>query len=211
MKTFFTADPHLGHANIIKYCKRPFLQKGELEQLAAGTPFTPSDRAVKKNDDTIIDNINQVVGEHDQLWVLGDFCWGPEDVALRYRLRINCRNIFLIRGNHDKPGVEDAFLASYDYKVLKVNGQMVIMSHYPMRAWDQSHRGSWQLFGHVHGNLIDIPHLLTLDVGVDCHQFRPWSFEEIHEYMKKRMPAFNEYRRNWPDKEAGGMAPGSHA
>jgi calcineurin-like phosphoesterase family protein len=35
MKTFFTADLHLGHGNIIKYCQRPFMTAEETAQTKA--------------------------------------------------------------------------------------------------------------------------------------------------------------------------------
>ena len=33
MTVWFTADLHLGHGNIIRYCKRPFLSEAELEKM----------------------------------------------------------------------------------------------------------------------------------------------------------------------------------
>jgi hypothetical protein len=32
-KLWFTADLHLGHGNIVKYCNRPFLSEAELERV----------------------------------------------------------------------------------------------------------------------------------------------------------------------------------
>jgi calcineurin-like phosphoesterase family protein len=210
MGVFFISDTHLGHANIIKYCQRPFLSAAERQMLADGIQFKPCTETVRCHDDAIIDNINAAVGEKDQLWILGDFCWGDRSKARPYRDRIKCQDVRLIWGNHDHPSVGDAFRATYQYHMIEIGEQRVIMCHYPMRSWEHSHRGSWQLFGHVHGNLDDIPHLLTLDVGVDTHNFKPWSWEEICEYMVPRQGAWNVYRQRWVDKEQGGMKPGTH-
>lgn len=57
MTTWFTADLHLGHRNIIDYCGRPF---GD---------------AVAMNR-ALVDGWNNVVAEDDDVWVLGDFALG---------------------------------------------------------------------------------------------------------------------------------------
>jgi calcineurin-like phosphoesterase family protein len=207
---FFTSDTHLGHANIIKYCQRPFLLPVEKQMLADGVAFKPCPETVKLHDDTIIDNINAMVGRKDQLWILGDFCWGDKGKAYAYRQRINCYDVRLIWGNHDDESVGGVFQDARQYQMIEIGEQKIFMCHYPMRSWDQSHRGSWQLFGHVHGNLDDVPNLLTLDVGVDTHDFKPWSFADIAEYMVPRQAAWNVYRQRWVDKEKGGMKPGTH-
>ena len=36
--TWFTADTHLGHANIVKFCLRPFLTPAEEEQALMAFP-----------------------------------------------------------------------------------------------------------------------------------------------------------------------------
>jgi calcineurin-like phosphoesterase family protein len=53
-----------------------------------------------------------------------------------------------------------------------------------MRVWDQSHHGSWHLYGHSHGKLPDLG--LSTDVGVDGHNFQPWSFEEVRAYFRSK-------------------------
>lgn len=103
----------------------------------------------------IIDSTNAVVGSNDTLVINGDFCWSPREdrfrVAKAYRDRINCRNIFLIWGNHDdRRTLGPLFTAVYDQYVFKVDGQDIFMSHYPCRSWDMAHHGSWMLYGHVH-------------------------------------------------------------
>src|SRR5262245_53945248 len=97
VKVWFTADLHLGHANIIKYCQRPFLSPEE-KRLVAADPrgkFRISQETVRRHDDALIDAINQHVEKADVLWVLGDFCWGRRNEAVEYRERIVCDNVFL--------------------------------------------------------------------------------------------------------------------
>ena len=80
--TWFTADFHLGHANIIRYCGRPF-------------------ESVAEMDAAILGRLNSSVAEDDILYFLGDFCRGSGREALAYRKRIRCKNIFFVEGNHD--------------------------------------------------------------------------------------------------------------
>ena len=65
---YFIADPHFGHNNIIKHCNRPFDNVHIMDQI-------------------IFDNINEVVGTDDTLYILGDFCFRGKK-PLDYRIRI---------------------------------------------------------------------------------------------------------------------------
>ena len=57
MATWFTADLHLGHSNIIDYCGRPFANVDAMSR-------------------ALIDNWNQAIAEDDTIWVIGDFALG---------------------------------------------------------------------------------------------------------------------------------------
>lgn len=182
----FVADTHLDHGNIIKYCKRPFLtptEQGLMEMIDKGLvpqrELRISQESVKLMTDTILDSINATVQRDDTLVIVGDFCWTTRENRERrtkeLRDRINCRNIYLIWGNHDdrptlqpKDTTEDRatnstitrlyhdkqlFKGCFDQYVFKVDGQYIFTSHYPGRSWDMAHHGSWMLYGHVHNNL----------------------------------------------------------
>lgn len=59
---YFIADAHFGHANIIRYCGRPF-------------------ESVEKMDAAMLENWRRRVREDDTVYVLGDlmfFCKNPE-------------------------------------------------------------------------------------------------------------------------------------
>ena len=197
-ETWFTADLHLGHANIIKFCVRPFLSVEEKE-LASKDPqgsWRTSKETVRRHDAALLDAINAVVQPNDTLWVLGDFCWGDINVAKAYRNRINCRNVHLVWGNHDKRVIEPVFGRCVEQTMIKISGQHIWLNHYPMRSWNKAHRGCWQLYGHVHGRLAEedaaCPWLLTKDVGVDACDYRPISFQMLSDYMAPRLAAFQE-------------------
>lgn len=79
---FFTSDTHYGHANVIKYCNRPFRDIVEMREV-------------------LINSWNAAVGPADLVYHLGDFSFHEREVATVLP-RLNGRKI-LILGNHDKP------------------------------------------------------------------------------------------------------------
>jgi calcineurin-like phosphoesterase family protein len=93
MRVGFPADLHLGHANIIKFCQRPFLSSEEQELAFRDSrgDFRLSEATVRRHDDALLEAINSRVAESDILWIVGDFCWGQLIEATEYRNRIRCR------------------------------------------------------------------------------------------------------------------------
>jgi calcineurin-like phosphoesterase family protein len=175
---WFTADTHFGHTGIIQHCRRPFANAREM-------------------DEALIGNINERVGVRDTLYHLGDFSLGGAGPAV-YRRRIRCRNIILILGNHDpqnaagypRPSFAALFRDVHLLYRLKASirrtTQRIVLCHYAMRVWDQSHRGAWHLFGHSHGALREDAGALALDVGVDAAGFVPLSLEDVTMRMEEK-------------------------
>jgi calcineurin-like phosphoesterase family protein len=171
---YFIADTHLGHTNIIKYSNRPFASVDEM-------------------DNTIIDNVNKVVKANDILYHLGDVVFGNIGRVIGYIKRINCKNIRLILGNHDKVIRKDIqyFLREFewihDFKEIKsLSGQSITLCHYALKVWNRSHYGSWHLYGHSHHSLPDDPNSLSFDVGVDGWNFKPLHFDEVKQIISKK-------------------------
>lgn len=169
---YFTSDTHYAHANIIKYCNRPFKTVGEMNAV-------------------LIERWNNVVNPDDEVWHLGDFCMGkskPRDWLPRLNGKVH-----LIRGNHDKHVKDQGFASVQNYKELKVKGyRTIVLMHYPMRSWNKSHKGAWHLFGHVHGALttkhgrLTLDDALSMDAGVDCHEFTPISIDGVANIMQNQ-------------------------
>jgi calcineurin-like phosphoesterase family protein len=166
----FTADFHFGHSNIIRYCNRPF-------------------RNVEEMDQTILERLNASVKANDSLYFLGDFCIGSKVRALEHRKQIRCRKIFAVPGNHDKQirKLTEEFSWLSNLAEISLHGQPIVICHHAMRVWNRSHHGAWHLYGHSHGNLPDTPTSLSMDVGIDTHDFRPWHFDEISTLMAERV------------------------
>lgn len=171
---FFTADLHLGHASIIRHCSRPFASVDEM-------------------DAAIIGKINDRVAAGDILWVLGDFAFRGRDPS-HYRKQINCRDVRLLLGNHDKrvKSMKAGFRHVGDVAEISVGRQRIWLSHYAHRSWPASHRGAWHLYGHSHGKLDEDDRsrkLNALDVGVDLDgRFAPWSMDELSVVLPRDRP-----------------------
>ena len=182
-KLFFTSDTHFFHKNILKYCNRPFENVQEMNQ-------------------EIVKRWNEVIPKDAIVFHLGDFSLTAnmkEFDSLIHKLN---GDIHLIIGNHEKDAlgksyIRDKWASISDIAEIYIKDpeitygeQHIVMCHYPMMAWNGSHRGSWHLFGHVHGGLSNkgvLQHSKTaLDVGVDCHDFRPLSYQEVKELITKQ-------------------------
>ena len=175
MKTniFFSADHHFGHANIIKFENRPF-------------------ESVEEMDEELIKRWNEKVGKDDEVYYLGDLSLASPSKTKEILNQLNGK-IYLIKGNHEKSSLSfpERFEWIKDYHELYVepeNGtkQKVILMHYCLKVWNGSHKGTWQLFGHSHGNLPDDETQRQFDVGVDCHDFYPISLQEVQEIMNRK-------------------------
>ena len=164
---WFTSDTHFGHVNIIKYCDRPF-------------------ESIELMNETIVSNWNAIVRPGDRVYHLGDVCFMQPYEAGKLLSRLNGQ-IYLVKGNDDKErflsSCSKRFVWVKDYFELSVGKQKIVLSHFPFLAWNKSHHGSWSLHGHCHGNLPDDPYALRIDVGVDCHGFKPVPFDQITELM----------------------------
>lgn len=199
---FFTSDPHYHHKQLV-------LGSSSWEDKNDCRKF----KSLEEHDDTLVNNINNLVSKDDILFCLGDWAFGSYNgdniyKSFEFRERINCKNIHLILGNHDqeirdnKSNLQGIFSSVSFYKEMyiiepstlegvKAEKQHICMMHYPIRSWNKMRKGSFMLHGHCHNNLPDLvikgDLAKTMDVGVDTHkEFRPYSYEEVKEIMSKR-------------------------
>lgn len=103
-KTWFSADLHLGHANIINYCNRPF---GSVDEM----------------NEAIITRWNERVSPHDTAWLLGDVALGDRSKTLPLLARLNGRK-YLVAGNHDT--------AFHGYKLKRMSEKFLTYGDEPM-------------------------------------------------------------------------------
>lgn len=197
MKYWFTSDYHIGHHNCLALCNRPF-------------------KDITEHDNTLIANHNSLVTDNDVVIDLGDvgFRCRPEYLA-DCLSDMNGKRIIIL-GNHDKPlrqaykkGLLDKLIKSNKLeivggetiindktlainKMFTINNQDIFCGHYCVKSWPGAYRNSWHLYGHSHNNLPGI--FKSMDVGVDTHNYFPWSFDEIKAKFDLVKEDFSENR-----------------
>jgi calcineurin-like phosphoesterase family protein len=76
-----------------------------------------------------------------------------------------------------------------DYQELLLDGQILIMMHYPVNVWNFMKESAFMLCGHSHYSFpvtrADFKEGLILDVGWDGN-LGPYSFDDIKSIMSKK-------------------------
>lgn len=137
---YYIGDCHFRHNAVLQFDKRPFATIEEMEE-------------------TMIKNWNDAVKQDDNVYILGDFCWGKKGDWLQL-LRKLSGNKILILGNHDLTHFPKELKAQFsDIKDSKeitdigVDGveRKVILYHYPILLYKHSSDpNTYMLCGHVH-------------------------------------------------------------
>lgn len=174
-RKFFTADLHLGHRGILKHC-----------------PETRPFDTVEAMDAAIVAGMKDRVGRDDILYIVGDFAIHSDPDYVRHLFHeIRGRKI-LVLGNHDldRKGRISRTIGDLPWDIPPTaalettdEGCRLYLHHYACRSWPASHRGSYHLYGHLHGNLP--PFGRSRDVGIDCADanLAPLTFAEIKETL----------------------------
>ncbi len=167
---YYTADPHLGHENIISLCSRPFSSVDEMDKM-------------------LIKSWRAVVKPNDDIYVLGDLIFRSKDPEAY--LKQLTGKIHLIRGNHDtflkNKALERYFVSIDDMLTIADEGRRVFMCHYPLAEWPGYYRNAIHLFGHIHNNRSETSKIMetvpnSYNVGVDCIGFTPLTLTQILDF-----------------------------
>ncbi len=187
----FIGCTHFGHANVIKFDKRPF-------------------NSITEHDEALIENWNNKVAKDDIVFHLGDISFSGTNYTNSILERLN-GNINLILGNHDKMkdikklvNIKEIFstldLFVSDDKADDKFGtqQHIILCHYPILSWNRSHYSAWHIHSHTHQNLTKDPFYewyykrKVIDVGCNGINYTPISYAEVKEIMvNKKVELFN--------------------
>lgn len=192
---YFTSDLHFYHANVIKYCNRPYNSVGHMNE-------------------ELINNWNYIVTNEDTVYCLGDFSFAPRPVEL-FSERLNGIKK-LIPGNHDpihpynkhykrahKQGKLKELFKFYEdngWEVLPIDstldiaGTIVNLNHMPYNTTDPRYTeylpvndGRWLLCGHVHEKWRVMSNMIN--VGVDVWEYSPVSLEQVNKIITAEKPA----------------------
>ena len=129
---YYISDLHIGHANVIRFDGRPFVDVNEMNN-------------------AIIENWNSRVKTDDTVYILGDCFWKNEENSVKLIQRLKGHK-HLIRGNHDR--VHGRLRFYYEsiehYAEINDNDRLVILCHYPIPFYKNQHYGAVMLYGHVH-------------------------------------------------------------
>jgi calcineurin-like phosphoesterase family protein len=168
-KVFVISDTHFNHANIIKYCNRPF-------------------NSVEEMNETLIKKWNDTVQPEDTVFFLGDFCLGKREDIIHFCQALNGHKI-LIMGNHDKAtktvfteaGFETVYKKPTIFKFDEYDTP-IRFSHAPY--YDEVEDNYPNVYGHVHDQPVnDATHYC---VCVELHDYKPIPLEKIIEYFKSQ-------------------------
>lgn len=162
---FVSSDLHLDHANIIKYCRRPFSSIDEMNT-------------------TLVSNWNSVVNINDIVLFLGDLCLAKSSKDTDYWLSQLHGSITFIRGNHDKKSSITPLLdnASFTYQ-----GIPFYLVHDPGNC--PSNYSDWILSGHHHNNHpIEFPLVNSIakviNVSTELTDYKPIRLDALIKLMK---------------------------
>ncbi|HWF85967.1 MAG TPA: metallophosphoesterase [Vicinamibacterales bacterium] len=163
MTTWLYADPHFGHAAIIRMCARPFAGVREMNATMAA-----SWRAVVRPEDTVI--------------VVGDFAHRMDPVALRNLFDSLPGRKHLVIGNHDDKHTRSlAWESQHELWHVSVDNQNLVLCHYPLLSWAKVRKGALQLYGHTHGRIPG--NAQSADIGVDVMGWAPVRLAQIQAHM----------------------------
>lgn len=182
---WFTSDLHIGH------------------HLVAGLRGFMGD--IDAHDAHLAENWDRTVRPDDQVWVLGDLTGrrGDEQRGLDWiKARPGIKH--LIAGNHDAchplhskshkalPMYLEAFSTVQQSAIRKIQGQRVLLSHFPYTAdhtdemrhpqWRFRDLGRWLLHGHTHSSVQQRGR--ELHVGLDAHNLTPVDLSWVEQRIK---------------------------
>lgn len=196
-----TSDTHFFHKNICQ----------GVSKWDGGTrPF----QTLEEMNQTLLENINAVVGEDDTLIHLGDVAFASPKKIMQVREAIVCKNMYLVYGNHDrdlkynKDGVRDeCFFGASEILELRSDEMRelgvprVIMFHFPMISWENMGHGSVHLHGHCHGSLAPQFSVGRMkDVGVDTNDMKPYNLHDLLVEMSQiKVQSTDHHKGEHPD------------
>lgn len=154
-----TSDTHFGHANIIRYCSRPFLGADEMNK-------------------ALVQFWNETVHDQDIVYHLGDVYMGATS---RWVLPLLKGRKRLILGNHDDG--KDVYLQENFQKIMVWRmfvGFRLLLTHVPVHETSlHPDKCPVNVHGHVHNNMVRPISNFYENVCVEVTDYRPVNIETL--------------------------------
>lgn len=161
---FFVSHTHFGHANIIKYCDRPFAHADEM-------------------DEAMVERWNAAVRPQDHVYHLGDVAMKQQKIdAVLPRLNGHLR---LVRGNHDIFKTQH-YLRYFDEIYASRVLDNIVFTHIPIHPMSLG-RFVANAHGHVHNNQdFAFPYV---NLSVEVRNYTPLAFEDLKKEIAMKKAA----------------------
>lgn len=173
--------------------------------------------SVEEHAQGIKDKINNTCGPEDHLFIIGDgFLNSTPEQCANFLFSLN-PTIHYLFGNHESSTIklyrqyrdyqyeyivgfnknDEVYPLKYrnlvfwgNYLEIQIGKKLCVLSHYPIRVFNNSARGSYMIHSHCHGGLeSSYPKSkegLILETSVDVFPDGPVSFDEVHEIMRNK-------------------------
>jgi calcineurin-like phosphoesterase family protein len=173
-RIWLTSDNHFSHKRISEMC-----------------PRTRPDRDWQVMDQKMIQQWQAQVQRGDIVYMLGDEFWCSATSAIEIMKQLPGQK-HLIYGNHDKVIRSNAtlrgmFASVSDYKEIKLNGQKIILFHFPIWEWHKIQSGAIHFHGHIHDEISGVPGRIV-NVCVDSPEMAdtavPYALYPIEDAIK---------------------------
>jgi calcineurin-like phosphoesterase family protein len=164
MNKWFISDTHFSHANIIRYCGRPFKTVDEMNK-------------------QLIENWNELVKPNDTVFFLGDFGLGTTDFLASLCSQLNGNKVG-IRGNHDGSPVKMhkiGFDIVLESAFIKIGRHYVELIHAPSLQISVH----FQLHGHIHDKRPNKLVNRQLNLSVEVWNYKPVAEKNIIALLDK--------------------------
>jgi calcineurin-like phosphoesterase family protein len=167
-----------------------------------------------EHDQAIISRWNASATDRTTGFLLGDtmFGFGGEEKFQGLIGQLQFKTLYVMAGNHTAgwkqafescegntlPLAEKTVVFVPNYLEAFINGQPIVMSHYPIASWNGQGKGSWMVHSHCHGSLYgsDLGKLLyrakIIDVGVERCPW-PMTFGELRAEFRKDAVSFDHH------------------
>ena len=132
-------------------------------------------------DAALVELFNDTVTEKDKCYILGDVSINKRGLKILEQIR--CRNLILIKGNHDVFKLNEYTKHFVDIRAYHVT-KGIIFSHIPVHPMQLDNRFGINVHGHLHSGRVMKDNAIDLRyhcISCELTDFKPMSYESLVE------------------------------